>query len=151
MAGPHVGWPEDVPIYRIYKHGQDVALTSRQDVRYVARRSSHGRPVGARVSISRGRPKDVPIEHPSKCPRDIGGCRHFYVEWMSTWVIPGTVACRPNDVLRMSNSWQGIHLDYLWTDISGIDLASLFHFILISLSFTLISFMPIFIIFDLCL
>jgi len=37
------------------------------------------------------------------------------------------------------------HLGYPSTDISGIDQASLFHLIFISLSFTLISFMQIFI------
>ena len=36
------------------------------------------------------------------------------------------------------------HLGFLWTDISGIDLARLLHLILISSSFILISFMPIF-------
>jgi len=42
-----------------------------------------------------------------------------------------------------------IHLGYLRIDLSGIDQASLFYLILISLSLTLISFMPICISFDL--
>jgi len=42
-----------------------------------------------------------------------------------------------------------IHLGYLWTDISGIDQASSFHLTHISLSFTVISFVPIFMLFDL--
>jgi len=37
-----------------------------------------------------------------------------------------------------------IHPGHLRTDISGIDQPSLFHLILISLSFTLISFIPFF-------
>jgi len=40
-------------------------------------------------------------------------------------------------------------IGYLRTDVSGIAQASLFHLILISPSFTLVSFMPIFILFDL--
>jgi len=42
-----------------------------------------------------------------------------------------------------------IHLGYLMTDISGIDQASSFHLTYISLSFTVISFTPIFMLFDL--
>jgi len=42
-----------------------------------------------------------------------------------------------------------IHLGYLRTDISGIDQASSFHLTHISLSFTVISFTPIFMLFDL--
>jgi len=42
-----------------------------------------------------------------------------------------------------------IHLGYLRTDISGIDQASSFHLTHISLSFTVISFTPIFTLFDL--
>jgi len=41
-----------------------------------------------------------------------------------------------------------IHLGYLRTDISGFNQAPLFYLIYISLSFTLISFMQIFILFD---
>jgi len=44
-----------------------------------------------------------------------------------------------------------IHLGYLRTDISGIDQASSFHLTHISLSNTVISFTPIFMLFDLCL
>jgi len=44
-----------------------------------------------------------------------------------------------------------IHLGYLRTDISGIDQASLLHLTHISLSFTVILFTPIFILFDLCM
>jgi len=42
-----------------------------------------------------------------------------------------------------------IHLGYLRTDISGIDQASSCHLTHISLSFTVISFMPMFMLFDL--
>jgi len=52
------------------------------------------------MSMSGGRPMDVPIDHPYGCPMDICGCQHFYVESMSTWDVRRTVACRPNDVFR---------------------------------------------------
>jgi len=42
-----------------------------------------------------------------------------------------------------------IHLGYLRTDISGIEQASSFHLTHISLSFTVISLTPIFMLFDL--
>jgi len=42
-----------------------------------------------------------------------------------------------------------IHLGFLRTDISGIDQASLFHLTYMSLSFTVISFTPTFMLFDL--
>jgi len=42
-----------------------------------------------------------------------------------------------------------VHLGYFRTDISGIDQASSFHLTHISLSFTVISFTPIFMLFDL--
>ena len=98
-------------IYVYIKHRQEVASLTRKrparTSRYVIPSLSHGCPVGALVSMTRGRPMDVPIEHPSKYTLDIGGCRHFYVESTSTWVVRGTVAYRPSDVLRTSNSWQG--------------------------------------------
>jgi len=75
--------------------------------------------------------------------------------YVAHYVTPSPILNSPvSDTSTLSlfiSSLVCIHLDYLRTDISGINQASLFHIILILLSFTLVSFMPILILFDLCL